>query len=174
MISDDLREALRKELFRQCDEMDWANMSALAKSRQYTQWVESPDVGKRLEPFLEGKGGIRVYIKDTLLKSYHRSKQSSARIPLLHLGLDPATTHLRAFEKPHGLLLTGNRVVCWGRAADWKAILMATYERAYGANATPYGVALLDGGSKFQTEDDRRIVEEGARRLRIYQLKWVD
>jgi hypothetical protein len=174
VISDELRAELREELHRRCDAMDWTNMGASAKALQYGNWVDDPTIGGRLEPFLEGKGRIRVYIKDTLLKSYHRSKQSGARIPLLHLGLDPSTAYLRTYEKPHGLLLAGNRVVCWGRAADWKNVLMAAFERAFEVDEQPYGAVLLEPSARFAGGADRDMVEEAAKRLQIYDLRWVE
>lgn len=172
-VPDDLRQALREMLWERADALRWSELPPPDKSRWYSRWTESPEIGGRLAPFLDPLK-VRVYIKDTLLKDYQRSRLQSARRPLLHLGLSESIEQLEVFEKPYGLLIPGNRIVAWGKAVDWKTILMAVHERAFLRKGIPYGAALLDAGARFQHPQDRAVVDEAAGLLKINELAWID
>ena len=172
-VPDALRREARERLWRWADELGWVHLPAGEKSRWYGTWTESPDVGQRLAPFLDPLK-IRVYIKDTLLKDYQRSRLAMSRGPLLNLGLSEELHAPIVFEKPYGLVASAGRVVAWGRASDWKTILLAVHERAYRTGLVPFGAALLQSGARYQTDADRAVVEEAARLLRIQRLAWMD
>jgi hypothetical protein len=77
-------------------------------------------------------GKVRVYIKDTLLKDYAGHRLADDVAPLRALGFSsPFAEAEETYVKPHGRRLLDGRIVCWGRAEDWKSILMALHERAY-------------------------------------------
>ena len=172
-VPSQVRKEVRQLLWTQADEQQWVHLSAAEKSRWYGVWAESPDIGQRLGPFMDPLK-IRVYLKDTLLKDYHRSRLKTSRVPLLHLGLNEELEASVTFEKPYGLVTESGGVVAWGRASEWKTVLMAVHERAHRRDLVPYGVVLLDGGSRFQGEADRVVVEDAARLLKIPKLVWID
>lgn len=76
---------------------------------------------------------VRVYIKDSLLKPYLRSRlQDDWERVLLAINMDEQEAIFRrAYNKPHGRQLFDGRVICWGNSREWKSILISVFERAY-------------------------------------------
>ena len=173
-VPDTTRTALREELWRQANELGWANLSPIQKSRQYQAWTKNPEIGGRLGRYM-AQGQVRVYIKDTILKDYTRSRLADDERPFRVLGL-PRTMHVvETYCKPHGRRLEDGRVICWGRADDWKTILMALHERTFGnSHSCPHAVVLLPSPGRFHEIHARTMVEDAATKLGIARVLWLD
>lgn len=138
----------------------------------YENWTKDPEVGGVLQRYM-AMGRVRVYIKDSLLKAYQRARRADQAKPFRMLGLDGKVGVTRIFIKPHGRLLADGRIVCWSRAADWKAILLALFERSFTIpDAKPYAAILTESAGKFSESSVRAVVIEAARRLGIEKLIW--
>jgi hypothetical protein len=82
------------------------------------------------------------------------------------------TTHF--YIKPHGRRLASDCVVCWGSSRDWKAILMAAFERTYqGSRQDKALVALFEAGTTGNGPA-RTLVREAASRLGIVRVEWLE
>ncbi len=82
---------------------------------------------------------------------------------------------MEVYEKPHGQRLADGRVICWGKAEDWKAILMALHERTYSRRGIkPFGVVLSQASGRFQDSHTRSLVEDAARKIGIEKVVWLD
>ena len=81
---------------------------------------------------------------------------------------------IKEFVKPHGRRLFDKRVVCWGQARDWKAVLLAVYERAYRDVGKPYAAILSRGVGKMAQPNERALVQDLATRLGIEKVVWMD
>ena len=120
------------------------------------------------------RGRVRVYLKDTLLKDFTRKTLADATRPLRVLGLEEARGIAERYIKPHGIRFSDGRVVCWGRADDWKAILLAAYERAWIAqNSTSFGVGLMGASGRYAGPEARTMVEAAGQRLGIEHIVWL-
>jgi hypothetical protein len=75
------------------------------------------------------------------MKPYARRNMSNSARVLHAIGVDPEISILASYERPHGLLLPRNRIVCWGKADDWKLVLMAAHERAFPIGEPPFASA---------------------------------
>ncbi len=118
-------------------------------------------------------GQVRVYIKDSLLKDYPRARRADQVKPFRILGLPNNVASARVFIKPHGRQLADGRIVCWGRAADWKTILMAAFERSFSIpGVQAYAVVLTESAGKYADASLRSMVAEAARRLGIERTIW--
>ena len=171
-VPDEVRDRLKAELWKCADEIDWLWLGPVDKSQRYENWAHDPNIGGTLSHYMDVRQ-IRQYIKDTLLKKYPQARQADAIKPLRLLDLDPDAEFVKSFIRPHGRQLCDGRIVCWGRAADWKSVLMATHERALQVkNAKPYGVVLLQSSAKFGTNEARRVVIDAAAKLGIQKLIW--
>ncbi len=138
----------------------------------YENWTNDPEVGGVLQRFM-AMGQIRVYIKDSILKDYPRARRADQDKPFRMLGLDGETNVAKVFIKPHGRLLEDGRIICWGRAADWKSILLAVFERAFAdRDAQPYAAILTESTGKFSDSSARLVVIEAAKCLKIEKLVW--
>lgn len=169
----DVRNALRSLLWAQADKLGWSKLSWVEKTNWYDIWGRDPEVGGKLSDYLDQRE-VRVYIKDTLMKAYARSKSSDASVVLRALGLDKETESIRTYERPHGKLFKNGAMIAWGKASDWKSILMAVFERSYVTqNACPHGVVLQSALGRFSEEKVRRMIEDAADRLGIERVVWL-
>lgn len=172
-VPDRVRESLRTELWRVADSLNWVHLSSAEKSRHYEQWTQSSDVGGILAQYL-GKGRVRVYLKDTLLKDYTRRRFASADRPLTAIGLGVDVNVIESYIKPHGRRLADGRVVSWGRAEDWKTIITATFERSYTSpGSEAFAAVLLDSVGRWDEPAVHAMVEEAARRLGLSRVVWL-
>jgi hypothetical protein len=171
-LPDEVRDRLRERMWRIADRIDWLALGPTEKSQYYENWTKDPEVGGVLQRYMP-LGKVRVYIKDSLLKDYPRARRADQAKPFRMLGLQASVGVTRVFIKPHGRLLADGRIVCWGRAADWKAILMAVFERSFTIpETTSFAAVLTDSAGKYSDMAARAVVIEAARRLRIDKLIW--
>lgn len=171
---DELKNEIRDQLWEEADRLEWASLSAKDKTRYYTIWTEMPSVGGRLASLMDPRQ-VRVYIKDTLLKSYTRERIADPSRPFRVLGLPPETPCVEAYIKPHGRRLADGRLIAWSKATDWKATLIALHERAFEyRGARPHAAVLVEAITKFPDPASRAVVEDAARKLGIERIIWLD
>jgi hypothetical protein len=171
-IPEEIRQGLRILLWARADELGWQNLSWVEKSPIYEHWTRDADVGGVLSRFMDARQ-LRVYIKDTLMKGYVRNRQADALPPLRMLSI--STDQIaESFERPHGRRLRDGRLIVWGNAEDWKLVVTAVHERAYGrGNGVTHAVVLFQAFGKFQEVELRTLVEDAATRLGVGQVLWV-
>jgi hypothetical protein len=120
-------------------------------------------------------GKIRVYIKDTLLKDYPRARLADEKRPLRVCGVEENAEVVNRYVQPHGRRLADGRIVCWGRAEDWKSILMALHERAFLIkNSKPHAAVLMYADGRFREAQFRAMVKAAAQKLCIAAVVWLD
>jgi hypothetical protein len=171
-IPAELRKGLREKLWALADGLGWQYLTWVEKSPQYDAWTKDPEVGGLLARHMDQRQ-IRVYIKDTIMKGYVRSRQSDPRRPFKLLGLDGQQA-VEDYERPHGRRLDDGRVVAWGNADDWKLVLMAVHERAYLVDdAIPYAAVLMHAVGRYQDDSARRLVQDAADKLLIRRVIWL-
>ena len=118
---------------------------------------------------------VRVYIKDTLLKSYTRERMADPSAAFRVLGIPEEAACSETFIKPNGRRLPDGRIVCWSFASEWKLTLLAVFERAYwNPEASAFGAVLFHAAEQFPELSTRTIVEDVARRLSISHFRWVE
>src|SRR5689334_15467206 len=71
-LPDEIERRIVSQLFQDADQMDWAHLSATARSAQYAKWVQDPEVGGRLTQFITPEQA-RVWIKDGPMKEWARA-----------------------------------------------------------------------------------------------------
>lgn len=173
-VPDEVREELRALLAEKAEALGWSGLTWVDKSQKYEEWTRAKEVGDVLAKYMD-RGQVRVYIKDTLMKNYTRSRLADDARPLRVLGVAPEVKPSATYRQPHGRRFEDGRVIGWGRAADWKTILMALHERAYCTpKAVPYGVVLLEATGRFGQEDVREMVGDAASRLGIERIIWLE
>lgn len=171
-VPETTRKSLRDRLWQQADKLGWAMLSPTEKSRHYETWTRHPEVGGRLSRYMD-QGQVRVYIKDTLLKDYTRARLAGWEKPFRVLGICASANVVESYTKPHGRRFDDGGVVCWGRADDWKTVLMALHERTFDTDAHPYAAVFLFSVGRYHDEQVRRLVEEAARKLGIKRVIWL-
>lgn len=172
-IPNELREELRHRLWALADELGWQGLSWVEKSPRYEAWTKDAEIGGRLSRHMDQRR-VRVYIKDTLMKGYVRSRQASPDRPFRALGIDLNTTVVEKHERPHGRRLSDGRVIVWGNADDWKLVLTAAHERSYSIkDALPFAAVLMSTVGRYDQPHIREMVEDAAKKLGIVHLLWL-
>jgi hypothetical protein len=172
-IPDNIKEEVRKRLWDEADRLEWSALSASDKTRYYSAWTETADIGGKLAAFMDARK-VRVYIKDTLLKPYTRERSADEKPMFRILALPPDTKPVTTYIKPHGRRLFDGREIAWSRAAEWKATLMALHERAFEHHGTPFAAVLFESATKHGEARSRATVEDAARKLGIERVVWLD
>jgi hypothetical protein len=118
---------------------------------------------------------IRVYIKDTIMKPYGRERIKEAGPVFSLLGMPQDTVIVREYIKPHGRMLADGRIICWGFARDWKAVVLSVFERAWRAPmGKSYAAILMYASGKTTQPGERRLITDVSHRLGIERLLWRD
>lgn len=173
-LPEQVRIAIRSRVWDAAALMDWDSLSSRERARQYEHWTADPEIGGVLIRYMD-KGRIRVYLKDSVIKHFARAQTSDAVRPLRALRI--SADHLVSAEltKPHGRVFEDGRVVCWGRADEWKHVLMALHERTFARpDLTAYGAVLVAAAGRFNEVSMRALVEDAARKLGIGIVVWLD
>ena len=174
MVPDPVRREFRRSLGQVADRIGWSSLSALDKARHYDNWTTDPAIGGVLERYMP-RTKVRVYLKDTILKHYSRRERAETIRPFRILGLPPDARTLEIYEKPHGRRMEDGRIVCWGRAEDWKTVLMALHERAHmTVGSVPFAAILTNAAGRFGDGQIRSIVEDAAKKLCVERLVWTE
>jgi hypothetical protein len=166
-----IRLEIKEALWAEADRLGWAELSATDKSRYYSIWTETETIGGRLSHYMDPRK-VRVYLKDTLLKSYTRETSANPALALRVLGIDKNIIITETFIKPHGCLLSDNRQIAWSKASVWKVTLMALHERAF-EDSKPYAAVFTASASKFGLASQRAVIESAADKLGIKRLIWL-
>jgi len=173
-LPDHIRQQLRDNLWETADRISWLSLSPSDKSRYYEAWTRDPEIGGLIARYIP-IGDVRVYLKDTLLKDFARHRLADDSMPARVLGIAESVGVARRYVKPHGRQLDDGRIISWGPASAWKAILMTTYERAYAdSRLKAFGVVLTHAVGRYKQGKVRQMVERAARRLGIKLLAWVE
>lgn len=172
LLPKEIRNRIQQKIWGKADELEWAKLSDLDRANWYENWSKDKEIGGALAHFMDPRK-VRVYIKDSLFKPYHRERsQSDERKVFSALNIDPDTTYLKSFTKPHGRLLADGRIVCWGNSRDWKTIVISAFERGWGADVTDPAVVLIESG-KTMDLDLRAMVQDVGNRLGLSAVVWT-
>jgi hypothetical protein len=171
----DIRNNIRQKIWQKADELDWPRISDAERTVWYENWTTDKDVGGALSHFMDARR-VRVYIKDSLLKPYLRSRlQHGWKQVQLAVNLDESETLIRkSYDKPHGRQLLDGRIICWGNSREWKSILISVFERAYQVDVgIPYAAVMVETGKTMNT-GTREMVSDASQKLGLHHLAWID
>lgn len=171
----DIRDRIRQKIWAKADELNWPRISDAERTSWYENWTKDKEVGGVLSYFMDARK-VRVYIKDSLLKPYLRSRmQNGWGEVLLAVGIDQGDARfIKSYDKPHGRQLADGRIICWGNSREWKSILISVFERAYRIEAgVPYAVVLMETGKTTNT-GMREMILDASKRLGVLHLAWID
>lgn len=172
-VPDSTREEIRRVLWSRAEALQWVRLSSSDKAKHYEVWTSDPEIGGVLRRFMN-QGHVRVYIKDTLLKGFSSSWLGGCERPFRVLGVSIDVSVIATYVKPHGRGLADGRLICWGRAGDWKTIVMAMHERCYAeARMRPYAAVFLLSFGRFGDPQAREPVEDACRKLGIERVVWI-
>jgi len=176
-VPDEVRKGMRERLWAMADDLAWECMSGADKSTKYENWTRDPDIGGTLGHYMDQRKNPRMasqaaahYLRDL----YLRFADHSQALRIRGLWDDDPGMVLKQYERPHGRLLVKNRMIAWGQARDWKAILMALHERTFDEpGSQPFAAILNSSTGKFQDDSVRAMVQDAADKLGIQRVVWL-
>lgn len=173
-IPENIRDDVRDRLWAAADSLRWSTLPDTERAQRYELWTRDPDIGGRLAHFMDPRK-VRVYIKDSLVKPYERSRLSRLEGDVWRiLSFPDPGPPAESYIKPHGRRLPDGKIVAWGNSRDWKLILMAVFERAHARRGyEAFGAVLLESG-KTADELQRQLVRAAASSLGIRHLEWFE
>lgn len=168
-VPTEVRQAICEILWEQADYLDWVSMNIHQKSQQYKLWAQDEDIGAVLSRYMPLER-VHPYIKDSLLKPYAKSKKIKKEEVFRLLNINESVIK-QEYIKPLGVRLDSGRIICWGRAIDWKIILLAIFER-YKEDTLyePYAAILTEANGKFSSESHREVISEAGKLLGIRKI----
>ena len=168
-----VKARLQEALWKEADKLEWEALGSAEKARQYTIWTDSSSIGGALSTYMDPRA-VRVYIKDTLLKAYSRSKLSANEALVLRICEKNSDDIAQHYIKPHGIMFNDRSFVAWGWADDWKSILGTLFERAYSNKGDPSIALLFRAVPRFTSDTSRAPVQAAAGRLGVRRCVWFD
>jgi hypothetical protein len=173
-VPSEVSKAVAQIVWAEASQLDWPHMSPQSKARQYEDWASREDVGGVLARHMDSRE-VRVYVKDTLMKTYSRQTLASHERPFRVLGLGSEAETAESYVKPHGRRIVDGRILCWGPASNWKAVVVSVYERSGAEDGlVPFGAVLTRATGRFRDDRFRKLVEDVATRLGIERVIWLD
>ena len=168
-----IRSSVRERLWAIADHISWESLPARSKTAYYEGWARDPQIGGILEHYMD-RHRVRVYLKDTIMKDHGHSLMADESRVFRVLNIDNNAPIAETYVKPHGRMLSDGKIICWGRADDWKNVLMAVHERSTEHSGKPFAAVLAFALGKFHQEHVRAMVTDAARKLGIERVIWLD
>jgi hypothetical protein len=95
--------------------------------------------------------------------------------PLRVMGIPETAKVVETYIKPHGRCFDDGRVICWGRAEEWRHILLSLHERSFGLKGRKaYGAVIANAVGRFREKRVRDMIQDAANKLGIEKLIWLD
>lgn len=167
-----VRDQVKERLWRLADELHWLRLTDRERAELYVRWSRDAEVADLLSRYMD-RAEIRVYLKDSVMKPYPRERLADPTLPMQLLGLEWDGDEHEKHIKPHGVELHDGTLVCWGSADDWKAIVLACFERAWGSpRIDRKAVVMLNAIGAYADPGKRQLVEDVAQCLGIDEIVW--
>lgn len=166
----EIRRKIFERVWELADSLAWNGLTISERTQQYKNWAQDDEIGGVLARYMSIER-VHPYIKDSIMKPYARRKTITEETALSCAGIDAGScTIVHRFIKPFGLLLSSANMVLWGRAVDWKIVLLSIFERTFDTDRIPACVILTDVHGKFSGAEFKKMVMGAASRLGITRV----
>ena len=167
-----IRDKIKENLWNQADKMNWSDMNIYDKSIQYKNWGQDAEIGEVLSRYMPYQS-VHKYIKDSLMKPYAKSKKLTHENVLKIFGLENISAS-DFYNKPLGVRLIDGRIVCWGRAVDWKIVLLAIFERSKeDISYSPFCALLTNSNGKYASEKFQDLATDASKKLGLKEINFM-
>lgn len=161
-LPEELRRKVITTIYRRADELDWDGLAPADRSTWYARWLDDPDIGGALEPFLT-RDQSRLWIKENPMKHYTRARSGIGsyaayavlslpgpeKIARLALGPDWAPVEGSLRDKPNGCIVSNeheNATMFWGPPRSFPSLVWAGLNAVVDEVPTPVLVVLTRQG----------------------------
>lgn len=167
-----IKKSVAKKVHSIADKIDWSHLTIPERQKCYEEWTDDPEIGGTLSKIIEPRR-VRVYLKDTIMKEYAKSKRPELRKLLASLSYSYNTVS-KEYVKPISLFCDGNKMYTIAVAKEWKIALLSAFERGYEVkNIKENLLFVIDHTSgRFVDNSFRELIEDASNRLGI-KIIWV-
>lgn len=161
-----------ERLFKIANEIDWLHLNISERKAFYEQWTEDPEIGGALRKVMEPHR-VRVYIKDSIMGTYTRSRRPSITKLLSSMSIE-CLDITREYIKPQAVLCNKKYLYTLAVAKDWKIALMSAFERAAEiSHIDTNKVFFIEHTSRrFVDRSYRGLIESAGKRLGV-EIQWI-
>lgn len=170
-----VKDIVAKTVQEKADELDWMRMTITEKAKYYEIWAADESIGGKLSFYMPFER-VHKYIKDTIVKEYSRSRKHTSNEILIIIGCkNDKIPKLKDYIKPLGTLLADGRLICWGRAKDWKIVLLSAFERMQTIKEVKTTIVVLtDASGNYKGKAFTKLAKDASERLQVSQLYFVE
>lgn len=169
-IPEEVRKMVYERVWSEADSVSWNGLTITEKTEQYRNWAVSDEIGGVLSKYMDVER-VHPYIKDSIIKAYSKRTSLSANKALILAGINNGNhVVIEEFIKPFGVRLADNNIILWGRAVDWKIVLLAMFERTFANKYIPKCAIFTNCFGKFDTTSFEELVNAAAKNLGIQSI----
>jgi hypothetical protein len=167
IVRSDILELVRDRVYQKANQADWLHLTIPEKKELYEKWTEDPEIGGLLRTIMPVRN-IRVYLKDTYMGEYSRSKKIHIRELLKSMGVTCSSID-QEFIKPEAILCDQSKLYTVSRAKDWKIALINSFERAKQNSSISKNIMYLTEHTNGMYSDVkyRELIEDAGNRLGV-------
>jgi cytidylate kinase len=168
----DTKEIVTQEVHKLADRHKWTHLSIDARRKLYEEWTNDPKIGGALSQVMDANR-VRVYLKDTVMRSYARSQRPEL-VNLLNALSISCGYVTKKYSKPSGILCDGLSLYTLAVAKEWKTALMSAFERASEEGKVKHNTVFFSEhtAGHFVDASYRAMIGAAARRLSI-EIVWL-
>jgi hypothetical protein len=166
-------ENVTMKIYEIADNIDWMHLNIEQRKKNYESWTANPEIGGMLVPIV-GINGVRVYLKDSLMKTYVSLRRPMIKDLLTSMSIN-CSQILKEYEKPQAILCDKKRLYTLTTAKEWKNSIMTAFERRCEIGSIESNVVLVieHVSGRFVDKDYRGLIESAASRLDV-EVYWVN
>lgn len=172
MTPTEVKAMVAQRVHATADSVDWTHLTITQKQSYYEAWTADPEIGGALASIID-PGRVRVYLKDTVMKSYRRAQRKTIQQLLASMSID-CDSVIREFIQPEGVLCEGTHLYTVAVAREWKGALMSVYERQYEIGRVQTNIVFFTEhtAGRFIDRSYRDLIQSAAQRLGV-TIHWV-
>lgn len=172
MDNNNIKLKITKEIYAIADEIDWLHLTISERQKHYEIWTADPNIGGQLEEVIDPRR-VRVYLKDTIMKQYSKSKRPDLKKLLSQYSITYEKI-TREFSKPVSLLCDTRDLYTLAVAKEWKTAIMSAFERGYSVrNLRQNKIFITDHTiGRFVDQSYRTLIQTAGYKLGI-EIVWV-
>ncbi len=168
----EIKAAVAQRVYALADALDWMHLNIEQHKQYYEAWTIDPQIGEILSQVMP-PGRVRVYIKDTLMKTYMENHRPVLKSLLTSMSISYNKV-TKEFEKPQALLCDGTRMYTLTKAREWKTTLMTAFERGCEVRKLEKNTVFITEytAGRFVDKEYQDLINAAADRLSI-AVHWL-
>ena len=172
MNETEIKAAIAQRIYDLADAADWMHLNIEQRKQYYEIWTTDPQIGGILSQVIEPRR-IRVYLKDTIMKTYARSRRPTLKSLLISMSISYKRI-TKEFEKPQALLCDGTQMYTLAPAKEWKIAIMSAFERSCEVRKLEKNIVFITEYTtrRFVDKEYRDMIDAAAQRLDIV-VHWL-